>query len=268
MLYAGDMIIAQISDSHIDPDSPNGANRSRDLERCVDDINTLDPLPDVVIHTGDLAHDGSPEKYREVARILGALRCPIHVAAGNRDDRAGLRSTFPANGYLLPDTPFVQYAVEKFPVRLIALDTQSETGNQGDFCQTRADSLHAALADDVAKPTAIFMHHPPFEVRESDYPFQFESRQSVARLSRALDGHGHVVRVFCGHAHRDATGKIGDVPVSIVPSVAIDLRLGRYPDEFCSVPLYQVHRFDARNGFVTEIRAAGRDHGVSDASNR
>ena len=45
------MIIAQISDSHIDPDSPYAAARVRHLERCVSDINRLAPLPDVVIPT-------------------------------------------------------------------------------------------------------------------------------------------------------------------------------------------------------------------------
>ena len=164
------MIIAQISDTHIDPDGPNGAARLRNLEDCVEDINGLDRLPDVVIHTGDLAQYGAPAQYQKAKRLLGALRCPLLVAAGNRDDRAALRSAFPVDDYLLPETLFVQYCSDAFPVRLIAVDTLSENSNQGDFCEVRANSLRAALAEDTAKPTVIFMHHPPFEVRESDYP--------------------------------------------------------------------------------------------------
>lgn len=251
------MIIAQISDTHIDLDGPNGAARMRNLERCVDDINGLDTLPDAVLHTGDLAQTGAPAQYREAARILGALRCPLHVAPGNRDDRGALRAAFPADGYLLPDSPFVQYRVDEYPVRLIALDTKSENGNMGDYCAIRAESLSAALAEDTTKPTAVFMHHPPFEIVESAYPFQFESREAVAMMSRVLNRHGQVVRAFCGHAHRAAAGTIGDVPVSTMPSVAVDLRLGAYPDAVQSVPLYQIHRFDAEHGFVSEIRAAG-----------
>jgi len=254
------MIIAQISDTHIDLDGPNGPARIRDLEQCVDDINQLDPLPDVVIHTGDLTQNGNPKEYREAARILGALSCPVHVAAGNRDDRAAIRSAFPADGYLLPDSPFVQYSVETFPIRLIAVDTLSENSNQGDFCKVRADNLRAALADDVTKPTAIFMHHPPFEVRESKYPFQFESRDAVATLSRALNGQKHIVRIFCGHTHRDTGGKIAEVLASSMPSVAVDLRLGRYPEEFQSIPLYKIHRFDGRHDFVSKTRAVRPRH--------
>jgi 3',5'-cyclic-AMP phosphodiesterase len=251
-----DMIIAQISDTHIDLDSPNGPARLSNLERCVEDINRLEPLPDVVIHTGDVAHNAKRTEYEMAKRVLSALRCPLHVAAGNRDDRAAIRAAFPANSYLLPDTPFVQYRAETFPVRLIAVDTLSETSNKGDFCQIRADSLGAALAEDTSKPTVIFMHHPPFVVDESDYPVQFDSWESVERIARALAGQRHVIGMFCGHTHRNVAGEVGGVPVRSMPSVAVDLRLGSYPVEFQSVPLYKLHQLDRECGFVSEIRAA------------
>jgi Icc protein len=250
------MIIAQISDTHIDLDGPNGAARRGNLERCVTAINRLEPLPDVVIHTGDLTQNGEPAEYEAARRILGALRCPLHVAAGNRDDRAAIRAAFPAGRYLLPDTPFVQYSVDTFPVRLIAVDTLSESSNQGDFCQVRADNLRTALAEDTAKPTVIFMHHPPFEVRDSDYPFQFAAWESVERMEQALDGQRHVVGIFCGHTHRETAGEVGAVPANSMPSVAVDLRLGQYRAEFQSAPLYKLHLFDARHGIASEIRAA------------
>jgi 3',5'-cyclic AMP phosphodiesterase CpdA len=250
------MIIAQISDTHIDLDGPNGPARLSNLERCVEDINRLEPLPDVVIHTGDLAHNAKPSEYETAKRVLDALRCPLLVAAGNRDDRGAIRGTFPAETYLLPDTPFVQYRVETFPVRLIAIDTLSENSNKGTYCQVRANSLRAALAEDTSKPTAIFMHHPPFVVHESDYPFQFDSWESVERVAQALVGQRHVVGMFCGHTHRNVAGEVGGVPVRSMPSVAVDLRLGSYPVEFQSVPLYKLHRLDRERGFVSEIRAA------------
>lgn len=250
------MIIAQISDTHIDLESPKGPARIRDLEDCVADINRLDPLPDVVVHTGDVAHNASPAEYREAARILGALRSPLYVAAGNRDDRAAIRAAFPAGGDLLPDTPFVQYSAESFPLRLIVVDTLSERGNKGTFCATRADNLRSALADEVTRPTAVFMHHPPFEVIESKYPFQFETQDALVAMSQALNGHKHVVRIFCGHTHRDTGGEIAGVPVSSMPSVAVDLRLGRYPEAVRSAALYKIHRFDGHDDFVSTTRPA------------
>jgi len=250
------MIIAQISDTHIDLDGPNAAVRLGYLERCVAAINRLDPLPDAVIHTGDLTQNGKPAEYEAAKRVLGDLLCPFHVGAGNRDNRAAIRSAFPADRYLLPDTAFVQYCVDVYPVRLVAVDTLSDSSNQGDFCQIRADSLRATLAEERMKPTIIFMHHPPFEVQESDYPVQFASWEGVERMSRALEAQQHVVGIFCGHTHRNVAGEICGVPVSSTPSVAVDLRLGVYPASYEAVPIYKLHRIDAEQGILSEIQAA------------
>jgi len=250
------MIIAQISDTHLDADGPSSVARLRDFERCVAAIDRLDPPPDVVVHTGDVAHNGKPEEYEAARRILGTLRCPVHILPGNRDNRAAMRAAFPADPYLLSETSFIQYSVDTFPVRLIVVDTVSQSGKHGEFCRIRADKLRARLAEETARPTVIFMHHPPFEVLESDYPIQFTAWESVERMGRALDGQAHVVGMFCGHTHRASAGELGAIQASSTPSVAVDLRQGDYPAEFKSAPLYKLHRFDARRGLASEIRAA------------
>lgn len=250
------MIIAQISDTHIDVDGPRGAVRRDNLERCVAAINRFDPLPDVVIHTGDLSQNGKPAEYELAKEVLGRLRSPLLVAVGNRDDRDSLRAAFLADRVSPSATPFVQYSLDDFPVRLIAVDTKSEHGNKGEFCRHRSDALRAVLAEDTAKPTMVFMHHPPFEVRESKYPFQFDDWAAVGRMERALDGAPQVAAIFCGHTHRDTGGKLGAVPVTSMPSVAVDLRLSPEPAAFDSAPLYKLHRFEPGHGFVSEIRAA------------
>ena len=43
------MIIAHISDTHIDPDHIDCIKRLEDVKRVVATINALDPLPNVVI---------------------------------------------------------------------------------------------------------------------------------------------------------------------------------------------------------------------------
>ena len=84
------MIIAQISDTHIALDSPNADHRIRDFERAIADINALDPGPDVIVHTGDIVHNGRSDEYAEAVRILAEARAPVYVIPGNKDDRANL----------------------------------------------------------------------------------------------------------------------------------------------------------------------------------
>ncbi|WNJ98956.1 metallophosphoesterase [Thalassospiraceae bacterium LMO-JJ14] len=252
------MIIAQISDTHIDPAHENGPARLGDLEACVEDINALEPAPDLVIHTGDMAHDGDEDKYRLALGILKNLKMPLFICAGNRDERSLLTERFSIGRRLMPDAPYVQYVVDDFPVRLVALDTLSEQSNQGSYCQDRADNLRGYLSSDTSKPTVVFMHHPPFEIEESAYPRQFESWESAERLAGALKGQNHVVRGFCGHSHRHAVGTVAGIPFSTVPSVARDLRLGDFAPEMTDTPVYHLHTFNGEDAFRTEIRPASK----------
>ena len=109
------MIIAQISDTHIALDTPDADRRLSDFARTIAHINALDPLPDVIVHTGDIVHNGRPDEYAESVAVLADARAPVYVLAGNKDDRASLRLAFSASGYLAPGSGFIQYAIEAFP---------------------------------------------------------------------------------------------------------------------------------------------------------
>ena len=135
------MIIAQISDTHIALDTADAAQRLSDFARTIAHINTLDPQPDVIIHTGDVVHNGLPEEYAQAIATLSEARAPVYVLAGNKDDRANLRAAFSVSGYLSLGSGFIQYAIEVFPIRLLVLDTLSTASNKGDFCAERARHL-------------------------------------------------------------------------------------------------------------------------------
>ncbi|HUK07705.1 MAG TPA: metallophosphoesterase, partial [Stellaceae bacterium] len=121
------MIIAQISDTHIALDTPDADQRTWDLARTIADINALDPAPDLIVHTGDIVHSGRPDEYALAVSTLAKARAPVYVVAGNKDNRANLRDAFSPRGYLAPDSDFIDYAVDDYPVRLIALDTLSSS---------------------------------------------------------------------------------------------------------------------------------------------
>ena len=90
------MIIAQISDTHIVLDAPDADQRISDFKRTIADINALDPAPDVIVHTGDIVHNGRADEYAQAVAILKRAQAPVYVLAGNKDDRANLRAAFAA----------------------------------------------------------------------------------------------------------------------------------------------------------------------------
>jgi 3',5'-cyclic-AMP phosphodiesterase len=250
------MIIAQISDTHIALDTPDADQRIRDLAAAIADINALDPAPDAIVHTGDVVHNGRRDEYAEAASVLAEARAPVYVVAGNKDDRQNLRAAFSAYGYLAGDRHFIDYAIDDYPVRLIALDTVNSASNKGDFCPERVRRLIDLIDAETTKPVAVFTHHPPFEVAVGPERLHFETPEKMSRLRRALQHSGRVVAVFSGHVHRAACGHVGRIPASVVPCTATTRRYGEYPPHLQMHPVYQVHRFDA-GGFASETRIVG-----------
>ncbi|MGB6536676.1 MAG: metallophosphoesterase [Xanthobacteraceae bacterium] len=254
------MIIAQISDTHLVLDSPDADRRLRDLELAIVDINRLDPAPDAIVHTGDVVHNGRPDEYRLALGVLAKASAPVYVLAGNKDDRVNLRRAFAPRGYLAPDGEFINYAIDAFPIKLIALDTMHSGGNKGDFCAERAARLRDLIEDESAKPIAVFTHHPPFEVDVGPERIHFHSLEAMARLRETLQHRGRVVAVFSGHVHRAAAGYVGRIRATVTQCIATTLRRGEYPPPMHAHPVYHVHRFDPAWGFITETRIASASH--------
>lgn len=255
------MIIAQISDTHVALDSPDADQRIRDFERTIADINALNPAPDVIVHTGDVVHNGRRDEYAQAVHILSRAKRPVYALVGNKDDRANFRAAFAAHGFLAPGSDFVEYAVENFPVRLIMLDTKSMGSNKGDFCPERARRLIERIDAESTKPIAVFAHHPPFEVTVGPDPLNFETPQMMERLRQALRHSERIVAIFSGHVHRGTFGDVGGIPATVMPSVATSLRRGDYPPHMRNCPVYHVHHFDPVRGFATHARivADGND---------
>ena len=120
------MILAQLSDSHIISEkSSNDKENSRlkSLIQCVESINSLNPLPDAVIHTGDLTHNGKKEEFRIVFDILNTLKMPFYPTPGNKDGSIPLIESCPNNIAISPNGKFVIYAVDLHDIRLVSLDS-------------------------------------------------------------------------------------------------------------------------------------------------
>lgn len=249
------MIIAQISDTHLALDTAD--QRISDFERAIADINALDPAPDVIVHTGDIVHNGRQDEYARAVSILRKARAPVYVLAGNKDERANLRAAFAPFGYLAPNTKFIDYAVEDYPVRLIAVDTLSTNSNKGDFCAERAGRLTDMIDAETSKPIAVFTHHPPFEVMVGPERLHFETPEMLHRLREALQHSGRVTTVFSGHVHRAAEGHVGRIRASVVQCIATPLRKGAYAPHMTAHPVYHIHRYDPAWGFITETRIVG-----------
>jgi len=194
------MLIAQISDSHISHGGPTDSERMVALGACVDHINRLAVQPSLVVHTGDVVHNGTEVEYEMAAEHLNRLEAEFRVIPGNKDHRGRLHSALPNACSVLEDGPYLQYAVEQESVLLVFLDTMSETSNKGTLCSARLAHLDHVLGT-ARKPVLLFMHHPSFEVTTAPEPFQFEAREPIDKMAEILSRHAEPARRI-GHAVR------------------------------------------------------------------
>ncbi len=213
------MLIAHISDPHLTADGAplHGlVDADAALARVIAAVNALNPPPDAVLATGDLTHDRDAGAARRAAAMLAGLRAPVFATVGNHDDREALRAAFgaaPGGG-----TPWT-YAVEDFPLRLLALDAAVNDPFRAALSPAALDWLAARLTESPERPTLVFLHHPPFDTG-IDWLDQMGIAAGRDELGALLRAHGGVAAILCGHLHHPMRGSWHGVPVFAAPSVA------------------------------------------------
>lgn len=246
--------IAQISDTHVAAGTPAAARRIDDLARTIAAINALRPRPLAVVHTGDVAHDATVEDYRAACTALDRLELPLYAIVGNRDRREPFKRAFAGGGYLDAASPFVQYAVDLGPVRLVAVDTLHDDSGLGGFCRRRAEELARLLDARGSQPTLVIAHHPPVEVPslKARNPLQFQDASEAAALVEAIGRAPQVLGVVAGHIHRTESVAIAHTTLTTMTSVAADLRRGRDKETDPEAPVFHLHTIE--RGGVTMRR--------------
>jgi Icc protein len=258
------MLIAQITDCHIVEPGALMADRidpTVGLSAAIELINRLDPLPDLVLATGDLVNDGAPAQYDQLMSLLAALSVPLLAIPGNHDVRSHMRRCFtslPSGG---SDEP-IDYVVDEYAVRLIGLDTSIPGRNDGRVTADQMQWLDHQLSAEPERPTVIFQHHPPFR---SGIPWMDrDSGFGGAELeANVLSRHSHVEAVVCGHLHRAIHRRFGGTVASSWPSTAVqlslDLRDGApsYTDEPAAIALHE-YVDGSLNSHVVPVAPADR----------
>jgi 3',5'-cyclic AMP phosphodiesterase CpdA len=230
-MAAGSWLCAHISDLHVVAPGAlaGGAVDTRPyLTAAVDQLNRLDPRPDVVLATGDLVDAGGVDQYAQLAAALAPLETPIRLLPGNHDDRGRLRAAFPEHTYL-GTGPTIDFTVAG-PVRLLALDSLVPGAPGGHLVRRQLDWLDRELSAMPDRPAIVAVHHPPFATGIVHMDRMALDDLSSAQLAEVVARHPHVERVVCGHVHRTISRRFAGTVAATVPSVAhavtLDLRPG------------------------------------------
>ena len=255
------MLLCQISDFHIKAErrlAYGVVDTASMLERCVAQVLALPQRPDAVIATGDLVDLGTTAEYALLRELLAPLPMPLYLLPGNHDERAALRASFPDHPYLQADEPFVKYAIDAKPLRIVALDTVIPGEGGGELCAERLAWLERTLSQAEWTPTVIAMHHPPF--RTGIGHMDRIGLKGVDGLATVVARHSQVERIVCGHLHRSITVRFGGTVASTCPSPAHQVALDIAPDApdnyVMEPPGFQLHWWNGSQ-LVTHTAAIG-----------
>ena len=260
------MIIAQITDLHVvakDRLCYRRVPTNAQLAQAVTHINALDPRPDAVIASGDLTDHGREAEYEMLREILAKLIPPVFVIPGNHDQREVLRQAFASESYMpAADAPFINYAIEQFPIRLIGLDTTVSGHHHGMMCEDRLRWLDRTLGARPDAATLIFMHHPPF--RTGIQWMDASGLHGGRKMQEIVARHRQIVRVACGHIHRPIHLVWGGTIASVAPStchqVALDLSAGDGFGFTMEPRAIQLHVWDPGYGLVSRLSYVRGDY--------
>ena len=255
-------LLAQVTDMHVKAGgklSYRVVDTEKSLERCVAHLLAMPQIPDAVLFTGDLTDFGRPEEYANLARIIDPLPMPCLLMAGNHDDPETMREHFPGHGYLRQRTGKLDYVIDEFPVRIVALDStvRGKSGGELDAAQLRW--LDETLAQARTKPTIVALHHPPFWTgigHMDKMPLA-----NPADLEPVIRRHPQVERVLAGHLHRPIVRRFGGTIASTSPSpshqVALDLADDAASRFVMEPPAFQLHLWREGIGLVSHTAAIG-----------
>jgi len=246
------MKIAQISDLHVVAEGKTlgVAPMAENLEKVVAHINGLGP--DVVLVSGDISDTGSLADVERAAGILAGLDVPYYVTPGNHDVREALQQGLPTAVLPAHESGHLSYAIDLPNLRILALDSTDPDAHNGRICAARAAWVAREL-ESSAKPTLIFMHHPPlkFAVGETDRP----PLEGADLLGEVVAQHSHIERILCGHIHLFAQALWQGHLVCTAPSMGMRLNWNpnskRASSFLVSPPAYLWHMYNDDGQMIT-----------------
>jgi Icc protein len=214
--------IVQLTDCHLFADPAQAlrgiVTRPR-FEAAIRDVRARAPDAELLVFTGDTAHDESPATYSAVRTEIADWLDRVRIVPGNHDDRALLREVFPQAAGILEGRNAFHIACDDWQV--IGLDSQIPGETAGLLGPDQLEWLNARLAA-ILLPVLIFVHHPPIAVHS---PWLDRiGLQDAADLQRIVELHPHVRLIVTGHVHQELAGSLAHATVLTTPAVGPPFR--------------------------------------------
>lgn len=209
-------VIAHLSDPHLLADGAlqyASIDTEAGLQLALARLQNVQPRPQVIVFTGDLADKAEPAAYARLRALVepaaAAIGAQVVWTMGNHDERGPY-----SEGLFGQASDNPQDRVHDIDgLRVIALDTSVPGYHHGDLSPDQLAWLADVLATRAEHGTVLAMHHPPIPVpmlRAAEVIELFD-QHLLADVVRGTD----VRAIIGGHFHFTSWSTFAGVPVSV-----------------------------------------------------
>jgi 3',5'-cyclic AMP phosphodiesterase CpdA len=209
-------VVAHLSDTHL---LAGGARQYDAIDTvarfasALDRVSRIDPAPQALVFTGDLADLGDPAAYRQLRALVEPLAERIGAQVvwcmGNHDDRAAYsRELFGAESEAAQDRVY-----DVAGLRIVSLDTTVPGWHHGEVTDEQLGWLRDVLATPAAHGTILALHHPPIPSPMVPVAEVIELLDTD-RLAAVVAG-SDVRAILGGHYHFTSHSTFAGIPVSV-----------------------------------------------------
>jgi 3',5'-cyclic AMP phosphodiesterase CpdA len=189
-------VVAHVSDTHFGNDVQDPSGRAAAV---MDHLLAMNPRPDVLVVTGDIADHGLAAEYAAARAWLGRWPGPVAVCPGNHDVRSAYLEGLRVEGPGRESRSVVAHGGYRFVMLDSLIDAVAgervDEGRLGDEQLGWLDRQLGASDD----PAFVCLHHPPTTIGlELMDPIRLMDGDALAAV---IDHHPHVVATLVGHAH-------------------------------------------------------------------
>jgi len=212
------MRVVQLTDTHLLADAQacqKGVATTASLQRVLSHLHRQPCQPDLLLLTGDLSQDESPQSYDRLVDLLTPLAIPSYWVPGNHDHPATMAQRL--------DRPPLRSAkrIHQAGWQILLLDS-SHPGEVGGYLRDADLDWLTTQLQACPLPTLIALHHPPCSIN-SEWADAIALANPAEFLDR-LRPHPHVRLVIFGHVHQEFQTHRQGITFLAAPSTCIQFQ--------------------------------------------
>ena len=209
-------VVAHVSDTHLLAGEARQYGAIDTVDRfgvVLERLGRIDPPPQALVFTGDLADLGEPDAYRQLRAMVEPLAERIGAQVvwcmGNHDDRAVYaRELFGEESEESQDRVY-----DVAGLRIVSLDTSVPGWHHGELTDEQLTWLRDVLATPAEHGTILALHHPPIPspLVPAAEIIELLETERLADVVRGSD----VRAIIGGHYHFTSHSTFAGIPVSV-----------------------------------------------------